>query len=109
MAKKVLLHLLYVAVIAVYAFFIGCPFKRITGVDCPFCGMTRAYTALFRGDILTALEFHRLFFLGVPLFLVVAHIRLIKKRKKVYVFALSFIGLSAAAFLINYILKFVFY
>ena len=36
----------------------GCPFKYITGVDCPFCGMTRATIALGRGDVHAALGFH---------------------------------------------------
>ena len=28
-----------------------CPFKLLTGVPCPGCGMTRAYLHLFEGDI----------------------------------------------------------
>ncbi len=107
MAKKVLLHVLYVAVIALYAFLIGCPFKRITGIDCPFCGMTRAYLAFVRGDFAGAFEFNRVFFVGIPLILVIAHLRLIKKRKIAFIAAVIFISLSAVALLINYILKFV--
>lgn len=38
----------------------GCPFHSITGVDCPFCGMTRATVALGRGDWRTALALHPL-------------------------------------------------
>ncbi|HTR52687.1 MAG TPA: DUF2752 domain-containing protein [Kofleriaceae bacterium] len=36
----------------------GCPFKLATGIDCPFCGMTRATIALGRGDVHAALGFH---------------------------------------------------
>jgi hypothetical protein len=36
----------------------GCPFHRATGVDCPFCGMTRATIALGRCDLHGALGFH---------------------------------------------------
>ena len=38
----------------------GCPFRRITGVDCPFCGMTHATIALGHGDFRGALGFHPL-------------------------------------------------
>jgi hypothetical protein len=38
----------------------ACPFKYATGVDCPFCGMTRATIALGHGDLHGALAFHPL-------------------------------------------------
>ena len=38
----------------------ACPFKYATGIDCPFCGMTRATIALGRGDLHGALGFHPL-------------------------------------------------
>ncbi len=28
-----------------------CPLRRVTGVPCPFCGMTRSVTAVARGDL----------------------------------------------------------
>jgi hypothetical protein len=38
----------------------GCPFKHFTGIDCPFCGMTRATLAMGGGDFHRALDFHPL-------------------------------------------------
>lgn len=38
----------------------GCPFRNATGVDCPFCGMTRATLAMGGGDFGRALHFHPL-------------------------------------------------
>ena len=38
----------------------GCPFKAVTGINCPFCGMTRATLALGAGDWHAALGFHAL-------------------------------------------------
>lgn len=35
-----------------------CPFFKITGLDCPGCGMTRAAAALFYGDIRRSLQLH---------------------------------------------------
>ncbi len=33
---------------------IFCPFKVITGIPCPGCGMTRAMTSLIQGDFINA-------------------------------------------------------
>jgi uncharacterized protein DUF2752 len=38
----------------------GCPFRATTGVDCPFCGMTRATVTLGGGDLGAALALHPL-------------------------------------------------
>ena len=38
----------------------GCPLKLLTGIDCPFCGMTRATLALGRGELAHALQLHPL-------------------------------------------------
>ncbi len=37
-----------------------CPFRRLTHLPCPGCGMTRALLALGRGDLHGALTFHPL-------------------------------------------------
>lgn len=42
---------------------IKCPFRWLTGLSCPGCGMTRACTHALHGDLLTSLEFHPL---GIP-------------------------------------------
>ncbi len=36
---------------------IACPFRALTGLPCPLCGMTRAVTAAMRGDIIASLRF----------------------------------------------------
>lgn len=59
-------------------FFPKCPFHTLTGLNCPGCGMTRGFHALFHGDILSALHYNALlpffaFFFGyftLSLFLV---------------------------------------
>lgn len=35
-----------------------CLFHRVTGLDCPGCGMTRAFAALLRGDLGAAEALH---------------------------------------------------
>jgi len=47
-----------------------CPFKAVTGLPCPGCGMTRAFLHLADGDIAGAFHFHPLFWL-VPILIVV--------------------------------------
>jgi hypothetical protein len=37
-----------------------CPFHALTGLDCPFCGLTRALFALAKGHVHEALRFHAL-------------------------------------------------
>jgi hypothetical protein len=44
-----------------------CPFLYLTGHPCPFCGGTRSFSAMWRGDLLHAA---RLYPLGPLLFLV---------------------------------------
>lgn len=45
-----------------------CPFALATGMACPGCGMTRAASMLFRGDLGSAITFHPL----VPLIALLA-------------------------------------
>src|SRR4051794_22012477 len=41
-----------------------CPFKVLTGLPCPGCGLTRSTVALLHGDLSTSLYFHPL---GAPM------------------------------------------
>ncbi len=41
-------------------FFPQCPLNQMTGLNCPGCGLTRGFHALFHGDILGALHFNLL-------------------------------------------------
>jgi hypothetical protein len=46
-----------------------CPFKAVTGYDCPGCGGTRAAHQLFTGHLATAVDFNVLAVLAMPLIL----------------------------------------
>jgi hypothetical protein len=43
-----------------------CPWRTLTGLDCPFCGATRAAASLAHGDLTAALD-HNAFFVLVIL------------------------------------------
>jgi hypothetical protein len=47
-------------------FFPQCPFHSLTGLNCPGCGLTRGFNALFQGDIFGALHFNAL----IPFYIV---------------------------------------
>jgi hypothetical protein len=44
----------------------GCPFRTVTGYDCPGCGSTRAMYALTQGDPLRAMDHNLLMVLMLP-------------------------------------------
>ncbi|MGI8788297.1 MAG: DUF2752 domain-containing protein [Pyrinomonadaceae bacterium] len=41
-------------------FFPVCPLHELTGLNCPGCGLTRGFHALFHGDVTTALHYNAL-------------------------------------------------
>lgn len=46
-----------------------CPFKELTGYDCAFCGIQRAFHSLLSGDIHSALSYNFLVVLLIPIVL----------------------------------------
>jgi hypothetical protein len=50
-----------VGLAAAAALLFGCPFRLVTGIPCPGCGMTHAFLAAFRLDFAEAFRWHPLF------------------------------------------------
>lgn len=42
-----------------------CVIKKLTGLPCPTCGMSRAWLSVFRLDIMAAFQYHPMFW-GLP-------------------------------------------
>jgi hypothetical protein len=57
-----------------------CGFKRVSGVPCPGCGLTRGVTALARGEVLGGLAFNPLLLTALLLFLLLLGVRLLLGR-----------------------------
>lgn len=53
------------AVLFAVGFFIGvsygCAWRLLFGVECPSCGISRAWLAVFRGDFAVAFRYHPMF------------------------------------------------
>jgi len=45
----------------IFLFIYRCPFKWITGIDCPACGTSRAFICILKGDFKTAFCYHPLY------------------------------------------------
>jgi hypothetical protein len=51
-----------------------CPFKVLTGLPCPGCGMTRSVVTLMHGDLATSVYFHPL---GIAMVVLAASLALV--------------------------------
>ena len=80
----------------------ACVLRKITGLPCPSCGMTRSFYALFRGDIKTAFYYHPLFWSVPPIFVLVIFWRKLRYKKLIFVTVL-------AAFFAVYIIRMIMY
>ena len=50
-------------------FFPACPFRLLTGLNCPGCGSTRALHRLVHGDVIGAFKFNALMMVVLPFLL----------------------------------------
>lgn len=81
-SKSVFRKLLLAAFcIGLMLLFYHCPFKMITGIDCPGCGLTRAFCCILLCDLKAAVQYHPLSpFLFVQLISVI-YMQFILKKK----------------------------
>ena len=90
--KILVRHIVIFAALATLAFVIGCPLKRITGINCPLCGATRAQLMLLKGEVELALSYHPMALVNIPLLLIAAHARIIKRYTGSAILALLFVS-----------------
>ena len=63
--RFLILVLFCAALLGIVLLGINCPFRSLTGIPCPGCGMTRAWLAALRLDFLAAFRYHPMFW-SVP-------------------------------------------
>jgi hypothetical protein len=49
------------------SFFLPCPFKFLTGYDCPGCGSQRAIHQMLHGNVVAAFQLNPMLLLSIPL------------------------------------------
>lgn len=64
---KLILTVIYIAIVFVFSKAgYSCVFRELFGIQCPGCGMTRAYISLLKFDVLSAFRYHPMFW-SMPL------------------------------------------
>ncbi|SOD15059.1 DUF2752 domain-containing protein [Pedobacter xixiisoli] len=83
---------------------LACPFKKLTGLDCPGCGLQRSIIALLKGDVVASFKFYppTLAIISLTIFMLL-HLKFDFKNgaliiKAMYIFI-------TAVIIINYIYK----
>ena len=100
---------IYIALFRVFGTGVPCLFRRVTGLLCPGCGMSRALGALSRGDIRQAMEYNILSVTLLPvilLYLVFRSVRYVKTGYDAFripelLFLLVCIGICACFFVMR--------
>ena len=123
---KKLLVLLCIAGAIAFTFVVGCPFRFITRIPCPGCGMTTAFISLFHLDFRAAFAYHPLFpfviFMGGAFLVVVFRYSYVSKKSVIRLEAIDYhlmmknlfshlltkivVGFYIGAFVLVYIIRF---
>ena len=76
------LGILYLIFFRIFGVGIPCVFRLITGLKCPGCGMTHAFSEIATGDIASAFESNALSVTMLPLLLVYGIIKTVRYINK---------------------------
>ena len=108
MKKHITYALITVFIIILILSFYRCPFYFLLGIPCPFCGMTRAFLCVLKGDFIEAFYFHPLWPLVIVagIIFILVKIKVLKLSGKA-VNILAFI--AAFLFLLCFILRHVYH
>lgn len=63
--QNILLFVLIIIYLLYVLLDFGCPFRKLLGIFCPGCGMSRAYLSLLQLDIAKAFYYHPLFLMPI--------------------------------------------
>nr|WP_109608944.1 DUF2752 domain-containing protein [Mucilaginibacter oryzae] len=83
---------------------ITCPFKKLTGIDCPGCGMQRAVIALLKGEIYNSFKYYP----ACIAVLVTALFVILSKRyrfNKTQILKKAFYSITLSIIIVSYVIK----
>jgi len=107
-AAKVKTTLMYTGIIAAIVLFIiflyQCPIYALTGIQCPGCGITRAYISAIQLDFRTAFSHHPLFLTIAPLLFYITFRNKLKKTLSGKVETIILLGITTV-FITVYIIR----
>lgn len=87
----------------------SCTLRSITGLPCPGCGLTRAWILLLQGDLAAAWAMHPLFWMALPIVLVIAYLMIRNPDQLSSRSARFSWGLIAIVFVLVYLVRMVLY
>lgn len=69
-----------------------CPFRMLTGLDCPSCGNQRALHSLLNGDVWLSIRYNPFFWIAGPYFILIIYSTLFRSNhaKRLYNFLSSY-------------------
>lgn len=89
MKKKLIITLVLLTLLVAYLLlgsyfriYMFCPIKKITGLYCPGCGVTRMCLSILKGNFYQAFRYNPLIFISLPFFLFYYFICLFETHKK---------------------------
>lgn len=71
--------LVVLAGVVIFVLGYHCPFRALTGIDCPGCGMSRALVSLLHGDLAGSLAWHPML---IPTLITVGFLAVFRKKPK---------------------------
>ncbi len=83
---------------------IPCFYKKILGIECPGCGMQRAFIELLKGNFIESLKSYPPLLPTIAMFLLLILQLIFKFKKGVYYIKIIFI-FTASLIMINYLFK----
>lgn len=83
---------------------LSCPIKKLTGIDCPGCGLQRSFVSLIKGDLMSSFKFYpaTIPILGLAIFTLI-HLKYDFKNGAFFI-KMLYIGVTLII-VINYIYK----
>ena len=91
MKKKILISSTLLVLLITYLYlgnefhiYIDCPIKKITGLNCPGCGITRMLLSILQLDFYQAFRYNPLLFICLPFFIFFYLESIISKKEPLY-------------------------